>query len=153
MTNFTCGDVVAVPDDAVLWRAEKISDNHIWWSDDLGRWVPRLPNAVVFNKELSTFWSQHLTEVHGSGPEGVTIVRLGRAVVFACTAADLRALLLELTHEIAEDLPTPPACAHVLAGYPDGLTKPEKNRIRAEVVRAMVHDPDSGEIDLARPPG
>lgn len=57
MVEFNCGDVVDVPDDAVLWRAEKVADNHIWWSDELGRWVPRLPNAMVFNKELSTFWS------------------------------------------------------------------------------------------------
>lgn len=152
MASFNCGDVVTVPDEAILWRAEKVADNHIWWSDELGRWVPRLPNAIVFNKELSTFWSQHLGELHGCGPSVATIVRQGPAVVFACTAEQLRGLLLEVVHEPDDDLPTPPACAHVLAGYADGLTKPEKKRIRAEVVRVMVHDPTSGEINLVRPP-
>lgn len=152
MASFSCGDIVAVPDNAVLWRAEKVADNHIWWSDELGRWVPRLPNAMVFNKELSTFWSQHLEDTHRRGPSAVTIVRQGRAVVFACTAGQLRELLLTIVHELADELPTPPACAHVLAGYAEGLSKSQKNRIRAEVVRVMIHDLASGEIDLARPP-
>lgn len=152
MSDFDCGDVVGVPDSAILWRAEKNSDNHIWWSDELGRWVPRLPNAMVFNKELSTFWSQHLEHVHDSGPKDVTIVREGPAVVFACTAGELRVLLLAVVHEPADTIPTPPACAHVLAGYPEGSTKQEKNRFRAEIVRIMMHEPTSGEIALARPP-
>ena len=152
MANFICGDVVAVPGSAVLWRAEKVADNHIWWSDELGRWVPRLPHAMVFNKELSTFWSQHVEDVHRGGPRDVTIVRQGRAVVFASSARQLRELLLTVVHEPADEIPTPPACAHVVASYPEGSTKPEKNRIRAEIVRIMIHDPASGEIDLTRPP-
>jgi hypothetical protein len=152
MADFSCGDVVAVPDEAVLWRAEKVSDNHIWWSDELGRWVPRLPNAIVFNKELSTFWSQHLEIVHDGQPQDITIVREGPAVVFGCTAGQLRALSLTVVHEPADGIPTPPACAHVLASYPGDSTKREKNRFRSEIVRLMTHDAASGEITLTRPP-
>jgi hypothetical protein len=153
VTEFKCGEVAAVPDEAIMWRAEKVSDNHIYWSEELDRWVPRLPNALVFNKELSTFWGQHILVSHEGGPADVAFVRKGPAVVFGCTAGQLRDLEVSVFHDpVPEDLPTPPACAHVLSGFPVGLDKAGKKRIQAEIVRIMIHEPGSGVIDLTRPP-
>lgn len=154
MADFRCGDVVAVPDEAQLWRTEKVTENFVYWSHELGRWVPRLPHALVFNKELSTFWSQHLIGTHDGTPTDVHLVRQGPAAVFRCRAGDLRTADLTLAHCPSDEseIPTPPGCAHVLAAYPESATREEKNRFRQRIVALMTLDPEDTPIPFEKPP-
>lgn len=143
-----CGVEVELPDNAQLLRSVAHDPDALEWSEDDQRWLPTA-KAMQFDDDCSTFWHQHLQDIHARGANDVADE--GRPLVYEVTANLVRALGFGARHSPEGDEPN--ACAHSSVDWPGQArpSKPERNRLRTGLVRGMALV--CGEVLLTPPPG
>lgn len=147
-----CGEVVELDDSQDLWRRVRDHADHLTWNSDDRRWMPRPTppsNALQFDPDMSTSWSQHLQGRHNQGPDAALDYEGRYTLVYGLNVGEARLIGCTVRH--SPQASDPPDCAHSSLEWPVPADKSTRKAIRADLSHAMklVH----GESRLEPPPG
>lgn len=134
--DVACGTPsTSVPGEHHVLRLSKDDPDYLVWSAELGRWLLKVPGtAIQFNQDLSTFWCEHLSEIHEAGAESILEPPPGRTLAFRANIAEMLALGLTIRHTPTAS--TAPACAHASFDRP-ALNKPARTALSLDISMLM----------------
>jgi len=156
MTLAPCGQIIHVPDDDQLWRRFTNSDNHLMWSDNLGRRIPN-PAVLRFDPDLSTDWRQHLEAIHCQSPRVLLKGNPGYALVGEFPVGGVR--LLRFVVRGTPNTLSSLGCAHASIEWPPDAIPPQRTEPTKDVRRKLRHELAQevswvyGDISMVPPEG
>ena len=148
--DVACGTPAStVPSEHHVVRLTKDHLDYLMWSAEQGRWLLRVPgNAIQFDDDLSTYWVEHLWNVHGASADEIVEPSPGRSIAFRARIGELVALGLTVRHSPTD--PVMPGCAHTSFDRP--RLGPQARRALSVDI-SMLMSVAAGVITQLPPPG